>query len=44
VEREMYARFLRGKLDGNRPLGTIRRRLVYSIKIGLKYIAWYGVD
>lgn len=44
MAREIYARFLRGKLDENRPLGRIRRRWVYSIKIGLKCIGWYGVD
>jgi hypothetical protein len=43
-EPEMYASFYRGKLNGNRPLGRIRRRWVYSIKIGLKYIAWYCMD
>jgi len=40
----MYARFLWGKHDGKRPFGRIRRRWVYSIKMGLKYIECYVVD
>ena len=42
--REMCARFLWEKPDGKRPFARIRRRWVYSIETGLKYISWYGVD
>jgi hypothetical protein len=40
----MYSGFLWGKPDGKRPFGRIRHRWEYSIKMGLKYIAWFGVN
>jgi hypothetical protein len=39
-------RILVGKPEGKKPLGRLRRRWVYSIKIHLKRdrMGWYGLD
>jgi hypothetical protein len=33
-----------GKLEGKRPLGRPRRKLVDNIKIDLREMGWYGLD
>jgi hypothetical protein len=43
VKRNVY-RLLVGKPEGQRPLGTPRRRWVDNIKMDLLEIGWGGVD
>jgi hypothetical protein len=43
-EKRNAYRILVGKLEGKRPLGRPRRRLVDNIKIDLRQIEWDGVD
>jgi hypothetical protein len=43
AKRSEYRKLV-GKPEGNRPLGTPRRRWVDSIKMSLREIGWGGVD
>jgi hypothetical protein len=43
-EKRNACRILVGNLEGKRPLGRPRRRLVNNIKIDLREIGWDGVD
>jgi hypothetical protein len=43
-EKRNAYRILVGKPEGERPLGTPRRRLVENIKIDLREIGWDGMD
>jgi hypothetical protein len=37
-------RILRGKREGKRPLGRVRRKWEYNIKVDLREIGWGVVD
>jgi hypothetical protein len=43
-ERRNAYRLWVGKSEGKRPLGRIRHRCVYNIKLDLREIGWSGVD
>jgi hypothetical protein len=43
-EKRNAYRILRGKPEGNRPLGRPRRRWVDNIKMDLREIGWHGMD
>jgi hypothetical protein len=45
-EKRIAYRILVGKAEGKRPLGRLRRRWLYNIKIGLKrdIMGWYELD
>jgi hypothetical protein len=43
-EKRNAYRILVGNLEGKRPLGIPRRRLVDNIKMELRKIGWDGVD
>ena len=44
-ERRCVCRILMGKPEGNRPLGRLRRRLEYNIKLDIQEVGWgHGLD
>jgi hypothetical protein len=43
-EKKNAYRISVGKPEGKRPLGRSRCRWVYSIKVDLREIRWYGLD
>jgi hypothetical protein len=43
-EKMNACRILRGKPEGKGPLGRLRRRWDYNIKMNLRQIGWGGVD
>jgi hypothetical protein len=43
-QRRGAYRILAGKFEGRRPLGRPRHRWEYYIKMGLREVAWRGMD
>jgi hypothetical protein len=43
-EKKNACRILMGKPEGKRPLGRLRRRWKYNIKLERERMRWYGLD